>query len=88
LLVLYQLDLIAQLEFQLRCVHQTMRHIEKLRSAQGRVGPELSDGQRGNTLARLSDDIAEVDRQLDTSGSPAKTCSASSSRCARGSSAS
>jgi hypothetical protein len=45
-LVAYQLDLLARIEHQLRSVHKTMRQIEKLRSSQHRVGPELSNGQR------------------------------------------
>jgi hypothetical protein len=38
-----------------------MRHIEKLRTARDRVGPELSNGQRGNTLKSLSDEIAQLE---------------------------
>src|SRR5437867_6187205 len=60
-LVVYQLDLLAQLERQLRAVHHTMRHIEKLRSTQHRVGPELSNGRRGGELESLSDEIAQLD---------------------------
>ena len=60
-LVVYQLDLLAQLERQLRAVHQTMRHIEKLRSAKDRIGPELSNGARGDELVNLSDEIAQLD---------------------------
>jgi hypothetical protein len=60
-LVVYQLDLLAQLERQLRAVHHTMRHIEKLRSAKDRVGPELSNGARGAELVNLSDEVAQLD---------------------------
>src|SRR5439155_2120595 len=60
-LVVYQLDLLAQLERQLRSVHQTMRHIEKLRGVKGRVGPELSTGQRGDELVNLSAEVAQLD---------------------------
>jgi hypothetical protein len=41
-----------------------MRHIEKLRSARDRVGPELSDRQREGTLSSLDADIAALDSQL------------------------
>src|SRR5207244_4087630 len=57
----YQLDLLAQLERQLRAVHHTMRHIEKLRSVKHRIGPELSDSQRGDELVSLSREIAELE---------------------------
>jgi len=60
-LVVYQLDLLAQLERQLRAVHHTMRHIEKLRNAKHRVGRELSNGQRGEELVSLSDEIAQLE---------------------------
>src|SRR5947209_6410952 len=60
-LVVYQLDLLAQLEQQLRAVHHTMRHIEKLRSVKHRVGPELSNGERGDELVTLSDEVAQLD---------------------------
>ena len=64
LLVNYQLDLIAQLESQLRAIHHTMRHIEKLRGAKHRVGPKLSNLQRGDTLLHLSEDLSSLDGQL------------------------
>src|ERR1700716_3277052 len=64
MLVVYQLDLLAQLEQQLRAVHHTMRHIEKLRSVKHRVGPELSNGQRDGTLTNLHDEIQAVDTEL------------------------
>ena len=60
-LAVYQLDLLAQLERQLRAVHHTMRHIEKLRSAKNRVGPELSNGKRVDELVSLSDEVAQLD---------------------------
>lgn len=50
LLVALQLDLISQLEFQLHAVHRTMRHIERLRNVRTRIGPELSNGERGDAL--------------------------------------
>src|SRR5947209_19868770 len=60
-LVVYQLDLLAQLERQLRAVHHTMRHIERLRNARHRVGPELSNGERGDELVGLSDEVAQLE---------------------------
>ena len=63
LLVALQLDLIAQLEFQLRAVHHTMRHIERLRNVRNRVGPELSNGQRGDALWHLAHDLTVIEEQ-------------------------
>lgn len=63
-LATYQIDLLAQLERQIRAVHHTMRHIEKLRGARHRVGPELSNGQREETLAHLAEDIADLDSHI------------------------
>jgi hypothetical protein len=40
-LVTYELDLLAELERQIRAVHRTMRHIEKLRAPTLRIGPEI-----------------------------------------------
>jgi hypothetical protein len=63
MLAVYQLDLLAQVERQVRAVHHTMRHIEKLRSARTRVGPELSNGQRDEVLVSLADEITALDAQ-------------------------
>jgi hypothetical protein len=63
LLVALQLDLIAQLEFQLRAVHRTMRHVERLRNVRNRVGPELSNGERGDTLTHLAHDLMGIEEQ-------------------------
>ena len=63
-LATYQLDLLAQLERQIRAVHNTMRDIEKLRGAKHRVGPELSNGQREETLAHLADAITDLDLHI------------------------
>jgi chromosome segregation ATPase len=63
-LAAYQLDLLAQLERQLRAVHHTMRRIERLRSPDHRVGPELSNGQRLATLRDLSDEIADLESHI------------------------
>jgi len=65
ILTAHQLDLLGQIEHQLRCVHHTMRHIEKLRSAKHRVGPELSLDQKRDTLKHLSSDVTGLERQLD-----------------------
>jgi chaperonin cofactor prefoldin len=65
ILVNHQLDLIAQLESQLRAVHRTMRHLEKLRGAKHRVGPKLSSRQSSQTLSDLSVDLRALEKQLD-----------------------
>ena len=64
MLAVYQLDLLAQLERQLRAVHHTMRHIEKLRSAKSRLGPELSNGHRESELTQLGAEVAALDSEL------------------------
>src|SRR4051812_18434440 len=65
LLVAYQLDLLAQIEAQLRSVHHTMRGIEKLRGPRSRVGPELSNGQSQDTMTALSKELAVLDAHLE-----------------------
>ena len=47
-LVVYQLDLLAQLEHQLRAVHQSMRRIETLR-AKDRPGAGLYETGKKST---------------------------------------
>jgi hypothetical protein len=64
MLAVYQLDLLAQLERQLRAVHLTMRHIEKLRSVKNRVGPELSNGRRESELTQLDVEVGALDAEL------------------------
>ena len=66
ILVAHQLDLIAQLERQLRGVHRTMRQIEKLRNARSRPGPELANGEKALTLNRLTDELTTIDEELGT----------------------
>ena len=66
LLVAHQLDLIAQLERQLRAIHRTMRQIEKLRGGVHHVGPPLSNGQKVETLSHLSDELSVIDQELAT----------------------
>ena len=64
LLVLHQLDLLAQVEAQVRAVHHTMRRIETLRAAGFRVGPELSHSQREETMRRLAHELASLDAHV------------------------
>jgi hypothetical protein len=64
LLAVHQLDLLSQLEAQLRAVQKTMRIIEKLRSAKHRVGPELEDEQRGSALQSLASELGAIDQEL------------------------
>jgi len=65
LLVAYQLDLLAQIEAQLRSVHHSMRGIEKLRGNTYRVGPELSNGQSHHTMTILLKEFAALDAHLE-----------------------
>lgn len=62
----YQIDLLAELERQIRAVHHTMRHIEELRTATLRVGPELTNGQRTDTLANLMEEVVALDSHVAT----------------------
>lgn len=64
-LVVHQLDLLAQLEAQLRAVHHSMRAIEKLRSVRLRVGPRLTNGERAKILHALSSELATIDQELE-----------------------
>ena len=64
LLVVHQLDLLAQIESALRAVRETMRGIEKLRSVNLRVGPELSDSDRKAVLGTLKQELDVLDDQL------------------------
>src|SRR5215218_6683966 len=64
LLFAHHLDLLAQIEAQLRAVQHTMRGIERLRGAQVRVGAELSSGERHTVLGELSREVAVLDAQL------------------------
>jgi hypothetical protein len=66
MLAVCHLDLLVQLERQLRAVHQTMRHIDKLRSLKRRVEPvaPLSTDQPQATPASLDEDIDALDSHL------------------------
>ena len=63
-LVVHQLDLLAQLEAQVRAVRHTMQSIERLRSAKHRVGPELTNGQRDEAMTTLASELALIDHEL------------------------
>lgn len=66
-LVAYQLALLAHLEQQLRAAHHLMRNIEKLRNVKKRRGgPELSNGERGDTLSHLGAELDALDTQVRT----------------------
>jgi uncharacterized coiled-coil protein SlyX len=64
LLVLHQLDLLAQVEAQVRAVHHTMRRIETLRAAKLRGEPELNNGQREDVLRGLMKELESIDAQV------------------------
>lgn len=63
-LALEQLDLLAQVEAQLRAVNHTMRAVEKLRGGEHHVGPELSNGERTSVLGGLADEMGSIDEQI------------------------
>lgn len=62
--MVHQLDLLAQLEAQLRAVHHTMRCIERLRGSRHRVGTELTNDQRSDTLTQLAGELDAIDEEL------------------------
>jgi hypothetical protein len=66
MLAVSHLDLLAQLERQLRAVHQTMRHIDKLRNLKRRVEPvaPLSTDQSEAAPTNLDEDIEVLDSHL------------------------
>jgi hypothetical protein len=66
MLAVSHLDLLAQLERQLRAVHQTMRHIDKLRNLKRRVEPvaPLSADQSETASTSLDEDIEALDSHL------------------------
>jgi hypothetical protein len=65
-LVVHQLDLLAQLENQMRAVRKTLTQIETLRGAKYRAGGELTNGERGDVLRTLSAQLTGIDSELQT----------------------
>ena len=60
-----QLDLLAQIEAQLRAVHHLMRRIEPLRArSAGQSSEAMTNGQRADTLTGLSGDLEAIEHQL------------------------
>jgi hypothetical protein len=67
ILVVQQVDLLAQLEQQLRAAHGMMRHIQKLRGTKRRrPGPRPSILERRGSLEALGREVANLERELDT----------------------
>jgi hypothetical protein len=67
LLVAEQLDLLAQLEAQLRAVHHTMRRIALLRSKEHRRGLSApTDHERKQALNGLAGEIQAIDEHVST----------------------
>jgi hypothetical protein len=67
-LAVEQLDLLAQVEAQFRVVRQTMLQIEMLRGVKHRVGPELSNAERGEVLQALAEALISVNEQVTSQG--------------------
>ena len=66
-LVVYQTDVIAQIEHQLRAARQTIRSIQMLRAARFRgEARELTNGERRDTLEQLAEEWSDLDAQLTT----------------------
>ena len=65
-LAVCQLDLLAQIEAQLRAVHHLMRRIERLRAPKtGQPTEPMSNGQRSETLRELSGELEAIEQQVD-----------------------
>jgi hypothetical protein len=65
ILVASQLDLLAQIEAQLRAVHHLMRHIEPLRPrSAGQPSEPISNGHRADSLSGLSSELDAIEHQL------------------------
>jgi uncharacterized coiled-coil DUF342 family protein len=65
-LAVCQLDLLAQIEAQLRAVHHLMRRIDRLRSPKtGQPTEPMSNGQRSETLRELSGELEAIEQQVD-----------------------
>ena len=65
-LAVCQLDLLAQIEAQLRAVHHLMRRIERLRSPKtGQPTEPMSNGQRSETLRELAGELEAIEQQAD-----------------------
>jgi hypothetical protein len=67
MLAISHLDLLAQLERQLRAVHQTMRHIDKLRHLKRRVEPAtapVAPDQLQLAPTSLDEDIETLESHL------------------------
>jgi hypothetical protein len=65
MLAVSHLDLLAQLERQLRAVHQTMRYIDKLRNLKRRVEPAALPSEPSQSAATsLDEDIDALDSHL------------------------
>jgi hypothetical protein len=66
MLAISHLDLLAQLERQLRAVHQTMRHIDKLRHLKRRVEPAapVAADQLHVAPTSLDEDIEALESHL------------------------
>ena len=65
-LAVYQLDLLGQLEHQLRAVHRTMRQIEKLRGSDKPTVRSHSNGEKIDALDHLTDELGVIDEELNT----------------------
>lgn len=63
-LFLQHVDLLSQLEAQLRAVHHTIRSIERLRGGSRRVGPELVDGERETILVGVAKEVDALDSHI------------------------
>jgi hypothetical protein len=64
-LAAHQLDLLAQIEAQLRSVHSLMRRIELLRARKpGQTTIPMSNGQRSTSMVGLSGELDAIEQQL------------------------
>ena len=64
MLSVHQMDLLSQLEAQLRSARHTIHAVNRLRDKTHRVGAEPTNGERTHILIQLSDEISEIDKNL------------------------
>jgi hypothetical protein len=64
-LALFQLDLLAQVEAQVRAVHHLMRRLGQLRARRpGQTMVALSNGERSDLMVALADELTAIEAQL------------------------
>jgi hypothetical protein len=65
MLAVCQLDLLAQVEAQVRAVHHLMRRLGQLRARRpGQRHVEMTNGERSEVMVGLSDELTAIEAQM------------------------